>query len=804
MQGETLYGRRAEQEEIGRLLERARAGAGGALIVRGEAGVGKSALLGHAARAAAGTRVLRWTGIEAEAALPFAALHLLLVGCADLAGFADLAGRAGLAGLLERLPAEHAAALRAALGPVPPRPRARLLAGPALLALLTELAAGEPLLCLVDDAHWLDRASADALLFAARRAAGSGLTFVIAVRDGLAGADPHDWSRTGVPELPLAGLDDDAAERLLAERSPDLPAARRAEAVGWAGGNPLALLGFPDAGSALFTPVPGEFARAVRRLPRATRLLLAAAAADDTGSPGAVEAAARILDVPLGALDAAEEAGLVRLTEDAIRFPHPLARAAAYQGVPAARRAEAHRALDEAGRDARTRARADLSRASAELERNGPQAAGRLLLDRAAQCDEPGVRTRLLDEAVLLAWLAGDRAMAREASAGVDKPFPEARLALALLDGDAAAAGRLAAMVRDGSDPRRRLLAAEAALLTGDDAAAAEFAAHCRAGGPSPLLPRALIAEARARLMLGDRDAARALADEAREAAERAGARHLVAAAASVRARQAAMEGDEVRCRALSSAGAAGARVGDALGLLSLGLGRPGDALERFRELHRDTAASPPAAFLSLADHVEAAVAAGRPEAAAAPMERLAAFARETGRPWADGAVARCRALLATDPAAAERHFTHALRVHHGADRPFERARTELLYGEWLRRARRRARARARLRAALEVFERLGAVPWAERARRELRAAGEGTAPPDASGDPSGTLTAQELQVVRMATTGATNRQIAARLGLSHRTVAYHLYKAFPKLGVASRAELHRCLPAADREDQSA
>ncbi|TMR30711.1 helix-turn-helix transcriptional regulator [Actinomadura geliboluensis] len=749
MQGETLYGRSAEQEEIGRLLEGARAGrGGGALIVRGEAGIGKSALLDDAESAAGGMRVLRWTGIEAEAALPFAALQLLLAGRADL---------------VERLPAAHAAAVRAALGPVPPRARARLLVGPALLALLTDLAAGAPLLCLVDDAQWLDRASADALLFAARRAAGSGLAIVIAVRDGTAGASPHAWSRTGVPELPLAGLADDAAQRLLAERAPELPAARRADAVGWAGGNPLALLGFPAAGSALFTRVPGEFARAVEGLPRAARFLLAVAAADDTGLPGVVAAAARILDVPFGALDAAEEAGLVRLTEDAVRFPHPLARAAAYQGVPAARRAAAHRALAAVGRD----------------------------------------------EAVILGWLAGDGAMARDASGGVEEPSPEARLALALLDGDVVTAGRLAAQVRDADDAHLRLLGAEAALLTGDDAAAAELsaalAAHCRADGPSAVLPRALIAEARARLVLGDHDAARALAGEAQEAAERAGSRHLIAAAASVRARQAAVEGDEVGCRALSADGAAGACVGDALGLLSLGLGRPGDALERFRELHRDPAASPPAAFLSLADHVEAAVAAGRPEAAAGPMERLEAFARDTGRPWADGAAARCRALLASDPAAAERHFTLALRAHHGADRPFERARTELLYGEWLRRARRRARARARLRGALEVFERLGAVPWAERARRELRAAGEGTAPPDAAGHPSGSLTAQELQVVRMATTGATNRQIAARLGLSHRTVAYHLYKAFPKLGVASRAELHRCLPAAgDRGNRSA
>jgi DNA-binding CsgD family transcriptional regulator len=130
--------------------------------------------------------------------------------------------------------------------------------------------------------------------------------------------------------------------------------------------------------------------------------------------------------------------------------------------------------------------------------------------------------------------------------------------------------------------------------------------------------------------------------------------------------------------------------------------------------------------------------------------------------------------------------------MHERGGRPFQHARTELLYGEWLRRSRRRSDARTPLRSALEVFERLGAIPWAERARAELRASGD-LAPAGTAGvDPLGRLTPQELQVVRLAAEGLSNRDIAAQLFLSHRTVEYHLYKAYPKLGIGSRSELAR------------
>jgi DNA-binding CsgD family transcriptional regulator len=150
--------------------------------------------------------------------------------------------------------------------------------------------------------------------------------------------------------------------------------------------------------------------------------------------------------------------------------------------------------------------------------------------------------------------------------------------------------------------------------------------------------------------------------------------------------------------------------------------------------------------------------------------------------------VERCRALTC-QPSESEQHYARAVRLHALGGRPLQRARTHLLYGEWLRRSRRPTDARTQLRAALETFERSEATPWADRTRNELRAAGEITVL-RTSADPFRRLTPQELQVVRLAATGATNREIAGQLFLSPRTVGYHLYKAYPKLGVSSRRGL--------------
>ena len=149
--------------------------------------------------------------------------------------------------------------------------------------------------------------------------------------------------------------------------------------------------------------------------------------------------------------------------------------------------------------------------------------------------------------------------------------------------------------------------------------------------------------------------------------------------------------------------------------------------------------------------------------------------------------LARCEALL--EQRNPEEAFGEAIALGSGLP-PMQRARTELLYGEWLRRERRRADARVHLRAAIDIFRRLGAVPWAERAEAELRATGETARKRDASAVDQ--LTPQELQIARLVTDGLTNREIAAQLFLSPRTIDYHLHKVFTKLGIASRTELMR------------
>jgi len=186
-------------------------------------------------------------------------------------------------------------------------------------------------------------------------------------------------------------------------------------------------------------------------------------------------------------------------------------------------------------------------------------------------------------------------------------------------------------------------------------------------------------------------------------------------------------------------------------------------------------------------DGVEAAVHAGRRNSALGWLGALEAFATHTAAPWAQARAAHARGLL-SDGHVAEGQLQEALDHHQRARRPFERARTELAYGELLRRARRRVDARVHLQAALDTFEGLGAAPWAERARLELRASGQAAR----RRDPSTLLqlTPQELQVARFVARGLSTREVAAQLFLSPRTVDFHLRNVFAKLGISSRTQL--------------
>jgi DNA-binding CsgD family transcriptional regulator len=233
-----------------------------------------------------------------------------------------------------------------------------------------------------------------------------------------------------------------------------------------------------------------------------------------------------------------------------------------------------------------------------------------------------------------------------------------------------------------------------------------------------------------------------------------------------------------------------------ALGLLSLGERRPDDAIEPLEACERITAlgdVGEPWLIPSAPDLVEALAHAGHEGRAREALSRFEERLDGGRRVSASAAAARCEGILASSDGWQDA-FERALALHDGMPTPFERARTELCYGERLRRERQRAEAREHLRAALEVFDELGAIPWVERARSELRASGERARRRSA---PFDTLTPQELAVSRLVSAGMKNREAAATLFVSEKTVEFHLANVYRKLGVRSRLELARAMPKA-------
>ncbi|MFI0896322.1 AAA family ATPase [Streptomyces sp. NPDC020983] len=921
-----LYGRDGEAAALRGLLDGARSGRSGVLVLRGEAGIGKTALLEHAVGQAADMTVVRGSGVEFEAELPYAGLQLLLRTAMGADG---------------ALPEPQRRALRAAfgLGGAEGGTAEPMFVGLAVLSLLSEHAGEGPLLCVVDDAQWLDRASADALLFAARRLDAEGVAMLFAARDG-EGAFPAP----GLPELRPAPLDDEAALALLAERSgrqEPMADVLRHRVLAEARGNPLALLELPaalrDAGGAVGGPgalpltsrLQLAFHGRVSHLPRATQTLLLVAAADHTGELGTVLRAAGELGAGLSDLPPAQEAGLVTVDDTLLRFRHPLVRAAIHQRAALPERLAAHRALAAAAdpeRDPDHRAwhlaaaatgpdeaaAAALERTAGRARERSGHTAAAAAYDRAARLStDPPARLRRLLLAAESASEAGEipraRTFADEAARLAARPAAvpggadgtDGRLAVArtlhvrgladFLEGDFPGAHRLliegAALAAEADPPRAARMLVQAShtawYLGGDEvadtlarldalrlppeapvrpvadflvaalgpgsagrvppdlgtAAAAARAAHGGRADPGHLLmlcgvgltlgqdvqahelSTALAAEGResggvgrlttilffraeAEIFDARFDDAAATARGALRIAADTGQRQWVSQLSSALAYVAAVRGDSDECRRLVDAALAGGS-GTAMapgapwaywsqGLLELGLGRAQAALEQLALLGEESVRHHISATRSVPDLVEAAVRLGVPERADASFARFEAWAERSGQGWAAALVARCRALRAPE-ADAEAYYLAALDAHDPHRRAMDSARTSLLYGEWLRRARRKNEARVRLRTALDVFERLGAAPWAERARGELGAAG-GTLPEAgreaAPVDAEAGLTPQESQIVRLAAEGLSNKDIAARLFLSPRTVGYHLYKAYPKLGVASRGEL--------------
>jgi DNA-binding CsgD family transcriptional regulator len=460
-----LADRRAERRRLDALISAARSGTSGALVVRGEAGVGKSALLDYLLDHGSGCRLVRAAGVESEMELAFAALHQL---CAPFLDERD------------RLPAPQRDALGIAFGLLSGPPPDRFLVGLAVLSLLAEVAETQPLICLVDDVQWLDRASAQTLGFVARRLAAEAVVLVFAVREPW---DANDLA--GLPELIVGPLQDADARELLAASIPGrLDEPVRERIIAESHGNPLALLelprawtpaalaggfGLPDAAS-VSAKIEESFRRRMTPLPDPSKRLLLVAAADPVGDPALIRAAAERLGLASDASEPAAIAGLLDAREE-LRFRHPMVRSVVYQDAPLADRRLVHGALAEATDPERDPDRRAWHLAAAA---SGPDEAVSLELERSAGRAQArggvAAAAAFLQRAVALTPDRGPRADRALAAAQASLQAGSIDTALALLETAEASA----------SDEFQR---AQVSLLRGH-AAMATFASE----GPAMLL----------------------------------------------------------------------------------------------------------------------------------------------------------------------------------------------------------------------------------------------------------------------------------------------------------------------------
>jgi DNA-binding CsgD family transcriptional regulator len=452
-----LHGRNDELRELDRLCESARAGQSAALVIRGEAGVGKTALLRHVARRAPPlSRVAQIAGVESEAELAFAGLHQL---CAPMLGH------------LQALPEPQQSALRIAFGLTGGAAPDRFLVGLAALSLLAEVAGDRPLICLVDDVQWLDAASSEILGFVARRLSAESVAMVFAVRDPEHGADRRRLA--GLAVMPLGGVSGEDARALLATVVPGRLDPRVCDRiVAETSGNPLAMLelprgmspaelaagfGLPPAGGAA-AGVESHYAGRLRTLPAPTRRLMLLAACEGTGDVTTIWRAAARLGIGFDAARA-EADGLFEAGAQ-IRFRHSLVRSAVYRSASVAERRAAHEALAQAidaatdpDRRAWHRAHAspgpdeevavELERSASRAQARGGFAAAAALLERSAGLTlEPAVRFERRLAAVRSHLRAGafDTALALLAAAESEAPDDLAGARVALLRAQVASA----------------------------------------------------------------------------------------------------------------------------------------------------------------------------------------------------------------------------------------------------------------------------------------------------------------------------------------------------------------------------
>jgi DNA-binding CsgD family transcriptional regulator len=911
-----LLGRADDCAALDELIADIRRSESRSLVLRGEAGIGKTALLDHLVESASDLTVLRAVGVESEMQLAFAGLHQL---CAPLLG------------RLERLPGPQRDALRVVFGLADGTAPERFLVGLGVLSLLSTVAEERPLLCLVDDAQWLDHASALTLAFVARRLLAEPVGLVFAARR-LGEELEH------LPDLEVHGLLDGDARALLNSTvrfAVDRPV--RDRIIAETRGNPLALLelprgltptqlavgfGLPEAGD-LSGRIEDSYVRRLQALPDDARRLLLLAAAEPVGDPLLLQRACERLGIPMSTVDATD--GLIAL-EERVTFRHPLARSAVYRSSGGAERRAAHSALaDVTDRDVdpdrrawhlaaatagpreeiarelelsagRAQARGGLAAAAALLQRavaltgdparradralaaartslgaGAFDAARRLLATAdAGQLDDLGrARVDLLQAEIAFAQNRGRDAPQLLLQAAKKLEPLDVRLArdtyldawsAGLFAGRMAAAGgtlldvsRAAATAPrpDPSRPRDLLLDGLALVLTEGRPAAAPVLRRAVAAFASTAIPAEEVLRwgflaSRAANLVWDYDCCLEIAMRTVQLARDSGALELLAAADNACGQAAAFGGDVASAGVLIAEvdavkDATGTRIGPyaaialagirgreaeatalldgvitkataggqgtavqyaqwARAVLLNGLGRYDEAVAAAVQATEHT----PELFIAswaLSELVEAATRMENVELARNAVARLGEHVEAVDGDWALGIYDRSRALLAEGDAA-ERLYRRAIdRLGRTRLRP-ELARARLLYGEWLRRENRRVDARGQLRTAHELFVVIGMEAFADRARIELQATGERVR--KRAIETRDDLTAQELQIARLARDGLSNPVIGARLFLSPRTVEWHLRKVFTKLGIRSRQELAGALPRSDSELVSA
>jgi DNA-binding CsgD family transcriptional regulator len=876
---------------VDRLLDDVRAGRGGVLVVSGEPGMGKTSLLEYAAEAAADMRVVRTRGIETEATLPFAGLVDLLTP---------------LAGAMPRLPGRQAEALGSALalGPAQPADRLAVLVG--VLNLLCAAAEDGPLLALVDDGHWLDAASADAIAFAARRVAADRVALLIATRaSGLA----------GLPLLRPAPLTPAQCHELLQDRG--LHPTSLDEAVRTAAGNPLALLELAGDGERRFPPgastLEEAYARSVETLPADCRTAMLVLATCRSGRPVVVGRALASYGLSEAAFAPAERDGLVALDPGTIAFEfrHPLIRSAVYASSSAPDRRRAHAALATACVEPELDWERIAHRAAAATEPDEELASALERLAADVRLRGGSVATvEWYQRAAALSVDTGGRARRLLAAADAAQAGGRAQSAEGILDqldlevlepGDAARTellrGRMEARSRSTVAASTRFMRAAERLEPLDPASAAGLFIEAvdpsiRAGRPQQALAaaeRALelapaghatqlearIARSASLVFLGDAPTAERGIDEVAdevggmpdvEADFQLRAYLGMALAFAERIERAGSVLDDLidECeqsapgiltyplisrswlRRISGAWDGAQADGQRAVRLSRQLGRANDecwglsiltwiaaaqgrlderALDEQRELSErldlpyqrmcvhaslgqralaaglaQDAAVELAAALAVkrecgmadatthpiigADLVEALARCGQAEEAALEAAGLRAAADRSGRSSVLALAHRAEALAGDDPAAG---FARAWELHEDGPDTFARARTALVWGDAVRRAGRRVEARRLLETARAGFEQLGAVPWEEQAASALARSGRVLR---RDGTRRDELTAAELEVASLIAEGKLNKEIAAALWMSEKTVEAHLSRIYRKLGVRNRAEL--------------